>query len=336
MTEPTTTIGEPPAQPAIPGLRFRLFDPDSDYGELSSLTRAAALFDGLDMLLSADELRIEHEHIAGFDPRGDILVAEIDGTMSGFTETHVRVHGGRPVHHVDGSIAPAWRRHGLGRALLGWSHARAAAVAAGGVQDDQPHDLQSWVMGDQPGASALLESEGYSVIRYFHQMVRDLSEPIEPRGLPVGLEIRRVEPSDHRRIWDADVEAFRDHWNSPDRTEEDYLGWFAMPSLDTSLWRVAWDGPEVAGSVMTAIFAEENEILGVQRGWLEHISVRRPWRQRGLASALITEAMLGLRSIGMREADLGVDSENPNGAVRVYEQLGFRVTRIARLYARPL
>ena len=191
-------------------------------------------------------------------------------------------------------------------------------------------------MGDQPGARALLESEGYGVIRYFHQMVRDLSDPIEPRDLPAGLEIRPVEPADHRRIWNADVEAFQDHWNSADRTEEDYLGWFAMPGLDTSLWRVACDGPEVAGSVMTAIFAEENEILGVQRGWLEHISVRRPWRQRGLASALITEAMLGLRSIGLSEADLGVDSENPNGAVKVYEQLGFRVSRIARLYARPL
>ena len=335
MTEPVTTIGETLAGPAIPGLRFRPFEPDSDYSELSSLTRAAALFDGVDILLSADELRVEHEHIAGFDPRRDILVAEIDGTMSGFTQTHVRVHGGQPVHHVGGSVAPAWRRHGLGRALLGWSHARAGAVAAA-ADDGRQHDLQSWVMGDQPGARALLESEGYGIIRYFHQMVRDLSDPIEPRDLPAGLEIRPVEPADHRRIWNADVEAFQWSWNSADRTEEDYLGWFAMPGLDTSLWRVAWDGPEVAGSVMTAIFAEENEILGVQRGWLEHISVRRPWRQRGLASALITEAMLGLRSIGLSEADLGVDSENPNGAVKVYEQLGFRVSRIARLYARPL
>ena len=131
MTEPAMTIGEAPARPAIPGLRFRPFDPDSDYDELSSLTRAAALFDGLDMLLSADELRVEHEHIAGFDPRRDILVAEIEGTMAGFTQTLVRVHGGRPVHHVGGSIAPAWRRHGLGRALLGWSHARATALAEG-------------------------------------------------------------------------------------------------------------------------------------------------------------------------------------------------------------
>ena len=335
MTEPATTIGESPAGPPIPGLRFRPFEPDADYAELSSLSRAAALFDGVDILLSADELRVEHEHIAGFDSRRDILVAEIEGTMAGFSQTHVRVHGGRPVHHIDGSVAPAWRRHGLGRALLGWSHARAAAVAAA-TNDGHQHDLQSWIMGDQPGARALLESEGYGVIRYFHEMARDLADPIAPRALPAGLEIRPVVPADHRRIWDADVEAFQDHWNNTDRTEEDYLGWFAMPGLDTSLWRVAWDGPEVAGSVMTAIFAEENEILGVQRGWLEHISVRRPWRQRGLASALITEAMLGLRSIGLSEADLGVDSENPNGAVKVYEQLGFRVTRIARLYARPL
>ena len=78
-----------------------------------------------------------------------------------------------------------------------------------------------------------------------------------------------------------------------ERTDDDFRAWFADPDLDTSLWRVAWDGDEVAGLRHDVHLAEENETLGLRRGWLEHVSVRRPWRRRGLASALIASALAG-------------------------------------------
>jgi ribosomal protein S18 acetylase RimI-like enzyme len=148
--------------------------------------------------------------------------------------------------------------------------------------------------------------------------------------------MRPVEPGDHRRIWDADTEAFRDHWDAAERTDSDFESWFAEPELDTSLWRVAWDGDEVAGSVMTFIWHTENEALGQRRGWLEHISVRRPWRKRGLATALIASALHGLRDVGMNEAALGVDAENTSGALRVYERIGFRRSRTGIAYRKEL
>ena len=95
------------------------------------------------------------------------------------------------------------------------------------------------------------------------------------------------------------------------------------PSSTPALWVVAWDGDEVAGVVQTWIWPEENERLGVKRGWLEHISVRRPWRRRGLGRALTAESLRRLRDAGMDDAMLGVDSENPTGALGLYEGLGF-------------
>jgi ribosomal protein S18 acetylase RimI-like enzyme len=76
---------------------------------------------------------------------------------------------------------------------------------------------------------------------------------------------------------------------------------------------------------MSWIWRAENETLGVRRGWLERISVRRPWRKRGLATALIVSALEGLRDRGMTDAMLGVDAENVTGALGLYEKLGFRV-----------
>ena len=325
-----TTVHLPDA-PAIPGLRFRTFDPGRDYEAYVDLIREANIADGLDYAPTVDNLRLEHEHGGEFDPRRDVLLAEVDGALVAAAQTDVRTREGIGVHQVDGWVRPAWRRRGLGRALLHWTEARAAEVAR--VDGRAPERAMSaWPDSEQAGATALYESEGYAIVRYGFLMVRDLTDEIPDAPLPAGLEVRPVTAADHRRIWDADTEAFQDHWNPGERTDADFTAWFATPELDTDLWRVAWDGDEVAGSVMNFIWADENETLGLRRGWLEHISVRRPWRRRGLASALIAQSLHTLRAAGMTEAALGVDAENLTGALRVYESMGFRRLRTGVSY----
>jgi mycothiol synthase len=327
----TGTHIELPDAPAILGLAFRTFDPTRDFEAYADLLREANMADGVDYIPAADDLRVEFSHGSEFDPRRDIALAEIDGVLVAAASTAVRTRDGIGVHEVEGWVRPAWRRRGLGRALLNWTERRAAEVAR---VDGRPPQraLSSWPDEDQVGATALYGSAGYEIVRYGFMMVRDLAEPIPDLGLPPGLEVRPVVQSDHRRIWDADDEAFRDHWNRAERTESDFEAWYANPGIDTSLWRVAWDGDEVAGSVMTFVWPTENEALGVSRGWLEHISVRRAWRRRGLASALIADALRALRDAGLQEAALGVDAENVSGALRVYEAIGFRRARTGLSY----
>ena len=317
--------------PAIPGLRFRMFDPARDYEAFVALVGEANRIDRIDYLPTVGNLRSDHEHGGEFDPRRDLILAELEGDLIAAAETNVRTRDGIGVHHVEGWVHPTWRRRGLGRALLHWTERRAAEVAqVDGRASDRA--LTSWPDEDQPGATALYAAEGYEIVRYGYLMLRDLADPLVDAALPDGLEVRPVEATDHRRIWDADMEAFRDHWDTAERTEADFESWFAAPELDTSLWRVAWDGDEVAGSVMTFVWPAENEGLGLSRGWLEHISVRRPWRRKGLASALIVDALRGLRAAGLAEAALRVDAENVSGALGVYEAMGFRRSRTGVAY----
>ena len=320
-----------PDPPPIPGLRFRPFDPGRDYEGLVALIREAHLADGVDWIPTVENLRADHEHGGEYDPRRDLLLALVDGAIAGASETHVRSHELGPEHHVEGWVRPAFRRRGLGRALLHWAEARALEVALVDGRTGE-RSLSSWPDEAQDGAVALYGSEGYAIVRYGFILLRDLADPIAEPPLPDGLEVRPVDPADHRRIWDADVEAFLDHWNAGERTEADFEGFFASPELDTGLWRVAWDGDEVAGSVMNTIYPAENEILGQRRGWLDHVSVRRPWRRRGLASALIADSLRVLRDVGMTHAALGVDAENLSGALRVYEAIGFRRARTGVSY----
>jgi mycothiol synthase len=186
------------------------------------------------------------------------------------------------------------------------------------------------------GSAAFAEALGFRLIRYSFEMQRPLSEPLPVAPLPPGLELRPVRPEDHRRIWDANIEAFRDHWEPAERTDADFRDWFADPDNDTGLWRVAWDDGEVAGLSMNAIYAEENVRLGIKAGWLDQVSVRKPWRRRGVGAAVIVASLQALRDRGMDQAMLGVDAENPTGALALYERLGFTRHHSFRIYRKPL
>jgi ribosomal protein S18 acetylase RimI-like enzyme len=150
----------------------------------------------------------------------------------------------------------------------------------------------------------------------------DVDRPEIP-PLPDGLEVRPMTRELAPHIWKADHEAFRDHWGGADDSEASYLRWFESPEFQPELCVVAWDGDEVAGAVLNAIYAHENAELGLRRGWLDSVFTRRQWRGRGLARALIARSVHLLAERGMDTATLGVDADNPSGALGLYESCGF-------------
>jgi ribosomal protein S18 acetylase RimI-like enzyme len=328
----------PGAAPRIDGLVVRHVDLERDVAPLAELIGIVNLHDGVDWVPSPASLAHDLAALPGRDAARDILVAEAGGAMVGTVQTRWRIRGERVFHHIEPSVRPDLRHRGLGRALLAWAERHIAAGLAAGTMGpiDRPHVLAGWADLEIPDVAPFAAAAGYVVEGYGIMMTRSIADPIPDAPLPAGLEVRPVRPDDHRRIWDADVEAFRDHRDPSLRTEDDYVAWFTQPDIDTSLWEVAWDGDEVAGSVMNFIFREENARLGLSRGWLEHVSVRRPWRKRGLASALMVRAMRRLREMGLAEAALGADAENISGAVRLYESLGFRRIRTGAGYRKAI
>lgn len=317
---------------------FRLFDPAADFPAAAELISDAHAHDDVDWLPSHATLAHEWGRTSAFDPAADVLIAESGGLAVGLVAVEWRSRHTIVVHQVEIWVRPSARRNGIGGTLLRWAedHARETVAAGIGGPMDLPHQIGGWGDADVPGHAQLAASRGYRVNRYGFEMRRRIDDPIPAAELPDGLEVRLVRAEQHRTIWDADVEAFRDHFEASVRTEADYEQWITSPTLDTSLWQVAWDGDEVAGSVMTSINAEENEKLGLNIAWLDHISVRRPWRKRGVASALIASTLGILRERGMDIAALGVDAENPTGALRVYEAMGFARHKTGISYRKPL
>lgn len=139
-----------------------------------------------------------------------------------------------------------------------------------------------------------------------------------------------------RQVWEADFEAFRDHWGGWDPSDASFRRWVESPEFQPDKAVVAWDGNEVAGAVLNVILAEENDALGVTRGWLDSVFTRRPWRRRGLARALIVRSLHLLRERGMTVAALGVDGDNPSGAFGLYEAVGFSPTERYVAWRKPM
>ena len=326
-----------PDAPPIPGLRFRHFRDDADWTGLAAVYRAVALADDDDVIPTPESLKIDTESLPGFSVPRDLLIVEIDGQIVGDATSGSSIRNGYGVHYIHGRVHPDWRRRGIGRAVLHWNEQRARDVAAADPSLGGPTaQLGVWASETELGCIALLESEGFSVQRYGFTMIHRHPEDVVEVPLPDGLEVRPVTPDQHRAVFDADDEAFHDHFEHRPQTDSDFVAIHAQPDMDTSLWRVAWAGDEVAGSVQAWIWKEENEVLGVRRAWLERISVRRPWRRIGLARALIASSIIGVRERGITEVLLGVDAANPNGAVALYESVGFEVKVRARSYRKPL
>ena len=265
----------------------------------------------------------------------DLFIVDIDGEVAGYGRTEWQDEQEARIHPVVCFLGRAWRRRGIGRSMLATLEERALAVAAE-RPTERPAFFHAETLGD-PGADALLTGSGYEPARYFYVMVRPSLDPLPDAPMPEGLEIRPVREEHLRAIWDANVEAARDTWGFIEQTESDYEFFRTDPvTADFSLWRIAWDGDEIAGQVRAFINADENERLGTKRGWVENILVRRPWRRRGLARALISASMEGLRERGMTEGALGVDAENESGALRLYERAGFGVESRETVYRKPL
>jgi mycothiol synthase len=324
--------------PAIDGLVFRRIRAGdgraADYGAMAEVMTKACLADGIPWAPSADNLAADLEHDPTSKVDADLVLALVDDRLVAWGQASRAMRDGEWIHDVWGWVDPAWRRRGLGRALFAANVERVRDVARG--SGSTPAVLSATAEDTEVGARALLEGEGFRPVRWFQLMRRPLGEPIPDLAVPDGLEVRPVRSEDHPAIHHAENEAFRDHWGHREETDEDLRGRLAQPDLDASLWQVAWDGDEVAGVVQNWIWRHENERLGLRRGWLERVSVRRPWRRRGLARALIARSLAILRDAGMDDAMLGVDSDNPQGALGLYESRGFTLYQRGASYRRPL
>ena len=286
----------------------------SDLETVAQLIYDVCAADGdTSVAVTPDELRHEWENPDFVLERDAFLVENSDGHVVGFEEfNNTHAHA---MLQTDGYVHPNYKGRGIGTALLRIIEKRALDEMAL-AEPDVRVSLRSTIDNRDPISHDLHRNEGYQPLRYHWRMEVVLQGPPPEANLPKGIELRPFVRGEHDiQVWHAQNESFRDHWGSHDQTLEVWQrSRFGDPEFDPSLWKIAWDGDEVAG------FSLNRYRMGI--GWIRTLGVRRPWRKRGLGEALLYHSFADFYRRGMKTIGLGVDAQNPTGATRLYQKVG--------------
>lgn len=268
---------------------------------------------------------VTSDNLGGVDAAGELRAAAFVHAPPGDT-TIARVG-------LVASIDPAWRGRGLGRALLVWQDDRARQILTH-LGQSLPGRIAAYVDEHLEDRRRLYAAAGFSPKRTFRIMRRALGDG-EPEAFPIpeGVEIRAWSPEIDEAVRLAHNETFIDHWGSQPVTETSWQEYFHT-DLEPSWSMVAVDERtgEVAGYALTARHEHQWTALGRSEGFTEVVGVRRNYRGAGLAKALLSAVHVALHRDGIEVAALDVDDENPSGAHRFYERMGYRPSGARILY----
>lgn len=320
----------------IAGVQFRRFEGADDFSHMVAIMDACNRVDRAEYNESVEDVAHVFAHLTNCDPSTDMLFAHVGDVPIAWSRVFWKDEFRGPRLYCGlGFVTPPFRRKGLGSYLLRWCEDRLRTISV-----THPPELRKtfhvWTTDAVPGEMKLFEVSGYSVARTMVAMSRPTTQPSPVSSLPKDLEVRPAHPNHYRAIWDAWEEAYRDHWGYSPRAEVDFIAWQKSRLFQPDLWKVAWDGQDVAGLVLNCIDERRNQWLGIHRGYTQYVFVRRPWRRKGLARALLTESIRMFASLGMTETYIAVDTESPSGADVLYSSLGYRPYRKHLIYRKPL
>ncbi len=324
--------------PEIPGLSFHRPHGDIDFNALAEVIQRSRDADLIELVETPKDVADDFRHLQNCDPLKDMFFVEINGTLVGFCKCDwVSRPDGIRTYEQAAYLVPEWRTGGLRKAMLRENERRLREIA-----NEHPRDytkvFEARANFAENNWKSLLEEEGYRPFRHNLTMVRPNLDDVPDLPLPDGVETRPVLPEHHRTIFKAAEEAFRDEPNFAEElwNEEGFKYLSEWRLFRPEIWQVAWAGDEVAGAVLNFIDVEENSKFKRNWGYTMAIFVSRPYRNRGLASALIARSFEVLKREGMDEAALGVDHENPSRARQLYERMGFRLFQQHTRYRKPL
>ena len=217
-----------------------------------------------------------------------------------------------------GVVHPKWKAHGLGSELAARSEARSAALGA--------KRLHQNALAQDGAAGELFRGRGYREVRRFYEMAVELTERPPAPALP----IETFREDEAQAFHSALDESFQDHWEHHSSPFEEWWERNAgRPGFDPSLWFLIRDGDELAA-------VSRNEANRNGGGYVAAIGVRRPWRGKGYAKALLLHTFGEFYDRGITRVTLGVDATNPTGATHLYERVGMHVELEHVVFARAI
>lgn len=270
----------------------------------------------------------------GLDPDQDLRLWENDrGELIAVGGLDRPISGDKPDCFLGFRVHPQFRGKTLEKEIIAWGTQR-VKESFSQAEEIKLHSSCRTVQQEQIKS---LEESGFVADRYFFQMQRDLNQPIPQPQFPTEFVVRTVNLEEASAWVEMFNQTFIDHWNHHDLTLEEYQHYLNKPNYcpDLDLVATAIDGT-LAGFCVGHIYPYENQRNGRNEGWINALGTRRGFRQLGLGRAMLLTGMHRLKDEGMEIAILGVDSQNPSGALGLYESVGFQQHHTSISYVKYL
>jgi len=318
----------------VPGVVFRRFGAEGDTAAMVSVSRDSWRADGIEWSVSQEQIE---DDLADRDPARDLILVEGDGELIGYGIVGLNARGqDRVVFYHSAHLLAPWRGRGIREALLAANERRILEMAKGSRA--RTATIECWAADEANEWRSIVLGAGYQSSWHVVEMLRSDLERIPDVPLPTGLEVRSVHPDEMRLVWEARREGHRDEpsFSEDDFDDAAFERWVSGPGFRPDLWQVAWDGGSIAGMVLNVIDDDANRALGRSRGLVEDVYVRPAYRRRGLGRALVARSLRVHATHGMDEVGLDATAENPHGAIRLYQSLGFAIERSFTFYRKSL
>ena len=306
----------------------RVHDPDLPEGFVSRPATDADLDAVVDLIGRTDRaLGVEPDpvrdflkwiwHVPSTDLDRDTRVIHDPAGLACFSQGLWNAEEGGPLQSL---VAVHPDRRGLG--LGTWGAARNEALAA----DRGSEGVRARIPHRDDTAARLLSSRGYLRVRSAYTMRRDLLADEDLGSTPAGVTIRTFETGrDERVLHEVNETSFAGHWGFRPLPYETFaVEMYDAQDWDPHLALLAEVDDDVVGHAVS--FASDDG------GHVGILGVIPSARGRGIAKALLRRSFSTLADRGHRVVRLGVDAQNPTGAVALYEGVGMTVSHAYDMY----
>ncbi|MBC7232336.1 MAG: GNAT family N-acetyltransferase [Chloroflexi bacterium] len=310
---------------------IRNYRPD-DLLALTQLINEADRVDGAGYATTASALA---HRLAkpGVNPTQNLFLTEVDDLLVGYVRTSFKSEEAFDRVNAVGIVHPNWRRRGIGTALM-----QRAIEHARTFKRDKPLFLQIGVRHQVAGAEELALSLGLKPVRYFFYMeCHDLDHIPEP-VFPEGISVRPyIVGQDDAAFVETYNEGFSDHWGYVPTTLDEVKHWQNAPGFRAENNLLAVDASGRIVALCLVLFPQmEPDLLQKNPPLIDDLAVHPAYRRRGIGRALLLAGMRRIREEGYHAAALGVDADNPNQALRLYESVGFTTVARSTYYRKEL
>jgi ribosomal protein S18 acetylase RimI-like enzyme len=312
----------------MPNISFRALSSASDYAAMRQVRLGCVEHDSVDLLSIEEAVPSEDEYVFTF-AMGDqnLLLAEIDGEIIGYHFVRWWDHARGYSYLHRGYILPKWRGMGLGTMMLRWAERRIREIAASHPYEQQKQ-YRAYVSSGERDAMTLLLNEAYQPYSGLLELKHDL-QMLPDAVLPEGFIIQPVAADNYRAIWEALEAAFADEAERSTASEDSYQGFLSDPKLSATLWQVVWHANQVVG-------VSFGGVSDIKVGYISQLGIKPSWRRLGLGRALCVQMLHLLKAHGAEQARVLTDAENPYGAQRMFEKIGFTIVKEYYRYRKPL